>query len=738
MFKIVDQERLMTIPLVGREGRHQGLRCAITNLSFSYDTNDLTLHIKSHEKHGHALNTTLRKAAQKYAVTDVGRSQNGQPAPELLGAYLTRRCDEIKRCWPNHLNQQHTLDRLWSSKQTSRDGPGPSPWIDLAREWLKLESVRGAAPLQTDPARFFQELSQWLADDEKHWMSRPDQPKTDQRKSLLKGDLRLAPKPKPLSLTLELRRVLARARSAAALRLQKKVDLGPFLENALESYWLSIISGTSLLKDSVGLPNTVGTRLVVQVVECDFGILRSGKRQAKCEVNDVGDAVEIKITFRFSARKTPAEEEVPWTVATTIRCEKRSERVRVNHRRCKSLISFHLNDIVWCLGKHFQQNWMTITADGRLFFDSREDFHDWLVHATTHSSEFRLQLLKRTWSRAGPPSVEGIDQAAVRAMVAAWLAVMATNQGPTLKSRGTGAEAERRSDSAGKQGGKPLSLSDREDDRRAAIGGDSEAQYREGTRCLEGAETDPAAAVKWLQKAAKTDHAAAQNDLGLCYLKGTGTQRNEKKALHWFRKAAERGSLTGMLNAGICFANGYGGARDDAEAVRWYRKAAQKGHASAQYSLARHYRDGDGVKQDHVEAVSWYEKAAQQGHAGALNILGDCHYNGLGVPKNKEEAFRYYQKAASAGSAAAKYNAGLCYALGEGAPQDDQQAFDFFRKSAEGGYADAQWEVAKRYFTGQGVRRDDCEALAWHRRALLGHAMADPHSGAMSNRRVLR
>jgi TPR repeat protein len=56
-----------------------------------------------------------------------------------------------------------------------------------------------------------------------------------------------------------------------------------------------------------------------------------------------------------------------------------------------------------------------------------------------------------------------------------------------------------------------------------------------------GVPKDPAEAVKWCRKAAEQGYAAAQHNLGVCYLTGTGVAQDAALTLQWFRKAAAQG-----------------------------------------------------------------------------------------------------------------------------------------------------------------------------------------------------
>ena len=90
--------------------------------------------------------------------------------------------------------------------------------------------------------------------------------------------------------------------------------------------------------------------------------------------------------------------------------------------------------------------------------------------------------------------------------------------------------------------------------------------------------------IKQLQKAAEQGDAEAQNNLGRCYVKGDGVEKDEKEAVKWFRKAAEQGNAVAQCKLGLCYHNGEGVKQDDAKAAEWLRKAADQG-----FELAKEY-----------------------------------------------------------------------------------------------------------------------------------------------------
>ena len=86
--------------------------------------------------------------------------------------------------------------------------------------------------------------------------------------------------------------------------------------------------------------------------------------------------------------------------------------------------------------------------------------------------------------------------------------------------------------------------------------------------------------------------AEAQNNLGILYLYGSGTQQNYTEALKWFRKAVEQRNAAAEGNLGVMYENGWGLATNVTEAISCYRKAAVLGNSSAEQSIQRLTKSG--------------------------------------------------------------------------------------------------------------------------------------------------
>ena len=95
----------------------------------------------------------------------------------------------------------------------------------------------------------------------------------------------------------------------------------------------------------------------------------------------------------------------------------------------------------------------------------------------------------------------------------------------------------------------------------------------------------PEEAVKWLRKAAEKGGKIAQCNLGFCYYKGSGVEKNDQKAFEWYKKSAEQGYTEAQCNLGDCYNYSIGVARNVTKAEFWYKKAAEQGDKYAKNEL---------------------------------------------------------------------------------------------------------------------------------------------------------
>ncbi len=89
-----------------------------------------------------------------------------------------------------------------------------------------------------------------------------------------------------------------------------------------------------------------------------------------------------------------------------------------------------------------------------------------------------------------------------------------------------------------------------------------------------------------------------------------GMTSSEVQAVLEFVKKADQGDPAAQFQLGLCYAKGQGVEKDLARACMWYRKAAAQGYYEAQFGLALCYGRGEGVARDDVEACAYLSLAA--------------------------------------------------------------------------------------------------------------------------------
>ena len=137
----------------------------------------------------------------------------------------------------------------------------------------------------------------------------------------------------------------------------------------------------------------------------------------------------------------------------------------------------------------------------------------------------------------------------------------------------------------------------------AAEDGDLDAEYRLALSYAngeDGAPEDEEKAFYWFSKAADGDHIGAQFNLGLCYARGEGTEKDYDKAVKLFALTAEQGYPPAQCELGLCYELGHGVEMDKQRAAELYRESAEQGFAPAQCNLGFFYFHGIGVEENHV------------------------------------------------------------------------------------------------------------------------------------------
>ncbi|GAA5813401.1 hypothetical protein MFLAVUS_006879 [Mucor flavus] len=154
------------------------------------------------------------------------------------------------------------------------------------------------------------------------------------------------------------------------------------------------------------------------------------------------------------------------------------------------------------------------------------------------------------------------------------------------------------------------------------------------------------AALRSYLKSAASNHAKAQNAIGLFYYRGYEVDVDYGVALSWYLKAAEQGYSLAQYSIGIFYNLGYGVDVDYSVALSWYLKAAEQGQLDAQTNIGLIYFNGNGVDIDYNVAFSWLLKAAEKGHSTARNRFVVLYGRTNGVKLEYNEARELFTKAA--------------------------------------------------------------------------------------------
>ncbi|MBY0399016.1 SEL1-like repeat protein [Myxococcota bacterium] len=172
-----------------------------------------------------------------------------------------------------------------------------------------------------------------------------------------------------------------------------------------------------------------------------------------------------------------------------------------------------------------------------------------------------------------------------------------------------------------------------------------------------GVEPDVERGVDLLIESDEDDEATPQVHflLGRVFESGWGGRRvSPRKSFHHFRQAADAGVPAAQWRLGMAFINGFGTKRDEAAAYPWIRRAAEEGDENAEISLAVMLALGQGVAENDEEAREWYGRGVARNLAHALRSLGVMLIHGEGGPVDASRGWAYLKLAADAGEPTAR------------------------------------------------------------------------------------
>ncbi len=195
-----------------------------------------------------------------------------------------------------------------------------------------------------------------------------------------------------------------------------------------------------------------------------------------------------------------------------------------------------------------------------------------------------------------------------------------------------------------------------------------EATFTNGLELEKSGSYDEAFAA--YTEAAKFNHGRALCNLGRCYQKGLGCEKNVKRAFACYLAAIDNGSDIAKFNVAVCYLRGQGTEYSYKKAREYFLLAKESGNKEADKMLElldarkakktadRIYSTYCAVKHrgDIDKALEILRFAAHLKSPKAQFLLG-CHYEyGIGVEKNADTARRWYNGAVECGYNPSKLN----------------------------------------------------------------------------------
>lgn len=233
-----------------------------------------------------------------------------------------------------------------------------------------------------------------------------------------------------------------------------------------------------------------------------------------------------------------------------------------------------------------------------------------------------------------------------------------------------------------------------------------------------GTEKNNRLAFEWFKKAAEQDYTSAFGNIGDLYLKGLGVEIDRQKAVQYFKKGSDRKHFGCQYKLGICYLKGIGVVADKNIAFSLFMKSSLQGCSPAMFMLYKCYLNAWGTEKDENSAIKFLKKASKEKHAKSCYILGNYYQMGKFVDKNEQKSLKLYIDSAKIGYAHAQEKLGDVYRQGLlGSNESPKKSFNWYLKAAEQGKSSAQFYVGYYFASGYGVKKDMKLAFEWYTKA---------------------
>lgn len=236
--------------------------------------------------------------------------------------------------------------------------------------------------------------------------------------------------------------------------------------------------------------------------------------------------------------------------------------------------------------------------------------------------------------------------------------------------------------------------------------------------------------IENLKKKAEAGDSNAQNTLGVCYYTGRKVAKNYETALKWWSVAAKSSHAEAIANMGLCYQLGHGTKQDSVMAVKLYKQSIKRGNKALVTErenrlnekvnlfdacfLADIFEEGTVVSKDLDKAVKYYVMAGNAGLKASFVKAADIYEK----DKNYPQAFKLYAKASSSEVEAA-YKCGEYLYKGIGTAVNKAEAAKYLKVAAKHQVTNAQIMLGDLYFKGEGVEKSVEKALGLYKLAAL-------------------
>lgn len=205
--------------------------------------------------------------------------------------------------------------------------------------------------------------------------------------------------------------------------------------------------------------------------------------------------------------------------------------------------------------------------------------------------------------------------------------------------------------------------------------------------------------LKLAAKKHKFKNNSCNYNLGLCYMKGIGTNVDKLKAVQLLEKCDK------YSPAYLLLYDYYKEQNDIPKILYWLNKGDSENCSEAQLLLYHLYTDGvKGIKKRKDKAVKYCRKASNNGSLEATKILAEMYKEGCNTIKyNPKKAFELYVKAND------YVNISKLYYYGQGTPRDYNKAFETLVTNEN--TPETLYELGLMYYYGEGTPKNEDKGI---------------------------